>query len=253
MTEAISLFIEEATVSENTEQLAKQFPLILQPPGEGFYLHYSNDGLALCQAGPRAPGPVQIDFVSGKLGHRLRFGGGRGQPLARAVGIKAGFTPSIWDATAGLGRDAFVLASLGCDVRMSERSPILVALLDDALQRAVIDDEAEAWISQRLHLKSGDAIQLLAALTTDERPDVVYMDPMYPEAKGHVLVKKEMRALQQILAGDPDADQLLEVALSKAQRRVVVKRPKRAEHLAGKVPSASVESKNTRYDIYVTL
>ena len=34
---------------------------------------------------------------------------------------------------AGLGRDAFVLASVGCRVRMLERNPVVAALLDDGL------------------------------------------------------------------------------------------------------------------------
>jgi 16S rRNA (guanine1516-N2)-methyltransferase len=65
---------------------------------------------------------LKIDFVTGAVGHRLRFGGGRGQDLAKAMGLRAGKTPMIVDATAGLGRDSFLLASLGAQVILIERS-----------------------------------------------------------------------------------------------------------------------------------
>jgi len=66
-------------------------------------------------------------------------------------------------------------------------------------------------------------------------------------------VKKEMRALQTIVGPDNDSAALLAAALASARRRVVVKRPKRAPPLDGRKPSASVASKKTRYDLYVTL
>ena len=96
-------------------------------------------------------------------------------------------------------------------------------------------------------------VHLLRRLDASERPQVVYLDPMYPPGKGHVLVKKEMRALQQLLGPDRDSRELLQLALHTAQRRVVVKRPKRAGWLDGIKPATSIESKKTRYDIYVTL
>ena len=130
---------------------------------------------------------------------------------------------------------------------------VLAALLQDGLQRAANDNEIGTWISQRLTLVHGDSARLLQALPEDRQPQVVYLDPMYPAGKDHVLVKKEMRALQLLLGDDRDSGALLEAALARAARRVVVKRPRRAGWLAGEQPSACVESKTTRYDIYVTL
>lgn len=76
-------------------------------------------------------GGIFVDFVGGAMAHRRRFGGGRGEAVAKAVGIKGDYLPDVVDATAGLGRDAFVLASVGCRVRMLERNPVVAALLDD--------------------------------------------------------------------------------------------------------------------------
>ena len=74
--------------------------------------------------------PIYVDFLEGALAHRKQYGGGKNQLIAKAVGIKSSLKLSVLDVTAGLGRDAFVLATLGCAVLMCERSPIVFALLD---------------------------------------------------------------------------------------------------------------------------
>jgi len=249
------LLCNENALNHQAERYRQRFGFarLRTPPAAGFYLDYTLEGLALRQQGPEQPGPIRVDFVDGSAGHRRRFGGGRGQPLARAAGLKSGFNPVICDATAGLGRDGFVLASLGCQVTLCERSPVLAALLEDGLQRAAIDHEIGDWVSRRLSVQAGDAADWLKSLNGESRPDVVYLDPMYPAGKAHVLVKKEMRALQQLVGPDQDSAVLMAIALKTAGRRVVVKRPKRAGWLADRKPSMSIESKKTRYDVYVTL
>lgn len=167
--------------------------------------------------------------------------------------MKSGFNPVICDATAGLGRDGFVLASLGSQVSLCERSPVLAALLEDGLQRAALNAEIGDWVSRHLSLNAGDSCDWLNSLSDGQQPDVVYMDPMYPPGKASVLVKKEIRALQQLLGPDQDSSRLLDIARQTAQRRVVVKRPKRSGWLTDEKPSTSIESKKTRYDVYVTL
>lgn len=222
-------------------------------PATGLFLYLGDEGLQLRQSVKASHNPVMIDFTTGTQDHRRRFGGGRGQPLARAVGMKAGFSPHIFDATAGLGRDAFVFACCGCEVTLCERAPLLAALLDDALSRAAANKEIGDWISQRMLLQFGDSTQVLSSLDNRHLPQVIYMDPMYPQHSGSALVKKEMQVLQQLLGPDTDSGKLFRVALSKASRRVVVKRPRRAGWLEERKPSTSIESKNTRYDIYITL
>ncbi len=184
------------------------------------------------------------------MGHRRRFGGGRGQPLARAMGLKGGANPVIVDATAGLGRDGFVLASLGARVTLLERSPVMAALLTDGLDRARRHDETRIIADNHLQLVNTDAAQWLQQCPLQERPDVVYLDPMYPHRSKSALVKKEMRALRAMVGDDMDAPALLAAALDCAKKRVVVKRPKGAPPLAGPKPSGDIASKNTRYDLY---
>jgi len=194
--------------------------------------------------------PITVDFQSQRLVYRQKFGGGRQQPIARALGLKKGLTPAVVDATAGLGRDAFVLASLGCPVLMLERHPVIHALLEDGLRRLTLKGDSCKPLTERLNLQCADARQWLA--TNAQGIDVVYLDPMYPHRTKSALVKKEMRVLRQLVGDDLDVVSVLETALQVARQRVVVKRPKTAPAIGTTSPSFSVESKNTRYDIYLT-
>ncbi|SFN74404.1 16S rRNA (guanine(1516)-N(2))-methyltransferase RsmJ [Xenorhabdus japonica] len=193
-------------------------------------------------------GGIYVDFVGGTMAHRRRFGGGRGEAVAKAIGIKKDYLPNVVDATAGLGRDAFVLASIGCHVRMLERHPVVAALLDDGLQRGYQDEEIGGWLKDRMTLIHASSITALTDITPP--PDVVYLDPMYPHKQKSALVKKEMRVFQSLVGADEDADNLLEPALALAKRRVVVKRPDYAEPLARVKASAAITTKNHRFDIY---
>ncbi|MFW5426883.1 MAG: class I SAM-dependent methyltransferase [Methylophagaceae bacterium] len=201
----------------------------------------------------RAPdlgNPIFIDFEQGKNAHRRQFGGGRGQPLAKAIGLKKGATPTIIDATAGFGRDAFVLANLGCKITLIERNPLIAILLDDALQRAAENPDINEVIA-RMSLINDNAIHYLSNLENDLRPDVIYLDPMYPSREKSALVKKDMRLLHELAGPDTDSEQLLTTARVTALKRVVVKRPKSAPLVGEQKPDTSIESKNTRYDIYL--
>ena len=195
---------------------------------------------------------ISIDFLSGTLAHRHQFGGGRGQAIARAIGLKSGNTPSVLDVTAGLAGDAFVLATLGCNVTMIERSAILFSLINDALARASLSETFEPIIKQGFTAINRDANdyikeQLLADHTA---PDVIYIDPMYPDRKKSALVKKDMQILQRLHGDDDNTAELLNNALKYARKRVVVKRPLHAETLSDKKPNTCIKSKKTRYDIY---
>jgi 16S rRNA (guanine1516-N2)-methyltransferase len=222
------------------------------PYGNGrFQLQLTSEHLQLITTDESETGAVFVDFVGGAVGHRRLFGGGRGQPIAKAVGLKGGANPEVLDATGGLGRDAFVLASLGCHVTLLERSPVVAALLEDGLRRAREDAEIGPWVGERLRLIHTDAIEWMNSLAETGFPEVVYLDPMFPHRNKSALVKKEMRLLQQLLGGDPDADGLLPAAIRVAKKRVVVKRPDAAPHLAEIKPTMSIHSKKHRYDVYV--
>lgn len=194
-----------------------------------------------------------VDFLSDALTYRRQHGGGIKQALARAVGIKSGIRPTVIDATAGLGKDSFLLASLGCKVTMIERSPLLAALLNDALERAAISDELDSGLISRLTLLQGDAAEILNRNweVTKVKPDTVYLDPMYPHNRKSALNRQEMRIIRKLVGDDDDADKLLKAALHHAGKRVVVKRPKGAPLLGDQSPTHVISMKNSRYDVYM--
>ncbi len=212
-------------------------------------LFLDEQGLGLQMTGKGAPGPVRAEFVTGKMGYRREHGGGAGQLVAKAVGLqKTRAALHIVDATAGLGQDAFVLASLGCTVTLFERNPVIHALLADGLARAALNVDCAA-IVERMRLLEGSSIEWLARPGT-EAADVVYLDPMFPHRDKSALVKKEMQVFRTIVGDDEDSAQLLAAALEQARYRVVVKRPRKASAIEGAEPTTRIEGKSSRYDVY---
>jgi 16S rRNA (guanine1516-N2)-methyltransferase len=234
------------------QQLDKRFDLSTWLSNNPlFSLQYDQDGLALSKTDEPKLGAIRVDFVTGAAAHRRKFGGGKGQAIAKAVGLNKGkgITPHVLDGTAGLGRDGFVLASLGCRVTLHERHPIVAALLYDGLQRAYLDSEIGTWMSERMTMAFGSSHSLLPE--TQSEIDVVYLDPMFPHREKSAAVKKEMRVFQSLVGSDLDADALLAPAISLASKRVVVKRPDYAPFLADKTPSMQIKTKKNRFDVYV--
>ena len=192
---------------------------------------------------------LKCDFVQGAANHRMRFGGGRGQHLPKAVGMKGGQSPTIIDATAGLGRDAFLLASLGSKVTLIERSQTIHGLLATGMEAARQAGGQHKDIIDRMTLIYGDSIALLPKM----QADVVLVDPMHPPRQKSALVKAEMRAIRDIVGVDEDQRLLIETALAMATKRVVLKWPAKAAPLAGlRQSSHQIIGKSIRYDVFMT-
>jgi len=203
--------------------------------------------------------PIYADFRSPSFKYRLTRGGGRKQALARAIGLKHNAAPLVFDATAGLGRDGFVMAALGCQVIMCERSEVIHALLEDGLRRAAQDPEYKI-ICRRITLYCGPSQKVLSKICQTRRPDVIYLDPMFPHRQKSALVKKEMRALRAVVGDDQDSNELLQKVLQEATRqhdngrtqRVVCKRPAQAPILGGPPkPDFAITTKKHRFDVYL--
>jgi 16S rRNA (guanine1516-N2)-methyltransferase len=192
---------------------------------------------------------LKCDFVHGAVNHRLLYGGGRGQNLPKAVGMKAGQSPHIIDATAGLGRDAFLLASLGSQVTLIERSDIVHGLLEAGMEAARKAGGRHKEVIDRMTLIHGDSIDLLPRMN----PDVVLIDPMHPPRKKSALVKSNMRELRDIVGADVDQRRLIEIALGAAAKRVVIKWPAKSPPMEGLKPcSHQIVGKSVRYDVFMT-
>jgi 16S rRNA (guanine1516-N2)-methyltransferase len=192
---------------------------------------------------PDALGPMRLALHAdrGDLARRLRTLR-RSDPLPRALGLpRRQDAPSVFDATAGLGRDAMALATLGCRVVACERIPALALLTAAA--------SAAAAFAERLQVLVGDAVVALARCSDPTRPDVVYLDPMFGEP-GTAQVKKDMQVCR-LLAGPPeDPTALFVAAKSAARERVVVKRHKGEAPLAAGV-SFAVAGERIRFDVYL--
>lgn len=225
-------------------------PLLTENISPDYLLYQSSERLELCSQKDRKAGAVYADFIGGKAQHRRLQGGGKGQHIAKAVGLHKIQNPTVLDTTAGLGRDAFILASLGCKVTLLERSPVIHALLNDAFLRLRQSDQTELLsIAQKMTLIHIDAIEHLQSLS--DKPDVIYIDPMFPERQKKAQVKKEMRFFHDIAGKDLDSIELLSLARNCANKRIVVKRPRLAETLGNKPANFSITGKSTRYDIYL--
>lgn len=247
----IAIFTEIPALLPQAQLLAKKLdlPLVTDPADNEYFLVLTPDYLGLQKTGEKSL-PLHIDFLSGKMAYRRQHASLRGETLARAMGLKKNISTRIVDATAGLARDSFILAALGFEIELLERSPLVHALLEDAIQRAALDPKV-APVMQRMHLHQTDAISWLQQLEKNNYPDIIYLDPMFPERSKSALVKKDMRIFHDIIGEDMDADTLLKTALTCATRRVVVKRPRLADYLANIAPAFSQTGSSSRFDVYI--
>ena len=247
------------------DQLSKQTALPLLSPKitADYLLHITTEYLELrkvTQTGKKQKyESTHIDFVTGKSNHRRLHGGGKGQDIAKAIGLHKINNPKVLDLTAGMGGDSFVLATLGANVTMVERNPIVHALLQDALARVSISADSDLQeIFKRIKLINLDGLQLLDDMSKEalpeNAPDVIYLDPMFPTRSKSAQVKKEMQFFHDIVGNDIDAEIIFLKALYLAKKRIVVKRPRLAEKITNKVePAFVITGKSTRYDIYLPI
>jgi len=250
-TSSTPIIIEHPQFLAEAETLATQLgsQVVDTRPGSGVALSLGMNGLCLLDCDAPRDEPLRVDFSGGALGFRQRAGFRRDELLARAVGVKGNPLPRVLDATAGLGRDAFMLASLGCEVTLCERHPVVHSLLADGLRRAT---EQGLTALSRMRLCRDDAALHLLNPASVGAYDVIVLDPMFPERSKSALVKKPMRLFHALVGADEDAGALLNCALSRALRRVVVKRPLHAEYLAGRAPTLDYRGKAVRFDVYIT-
>ena len=207
--------------------------LVLQLDGEGLSLHKGDMA-------------VRGDFA--RMANRTRTANLRRELLVRAAKVHAdGRAPRAVDATAGLGDDSWLLAAAGFEVVMFERNPVIAALLRDALARAHADPSLSP-IASRMHVEEGDSEEGLRGLS--QQPDVVLLDPMFPEKRKPASAKKKLQLLQALERPCDDEALLLDAAFAAHPRKIVVKRPVKGPHLARRKPDYSLLGKAIRYDCF---
>ena len=180
--------------------------------------------------------------------------------LARAIGYRAsqkdeGQKLRIVDATAGLCRDSFHMASLGCHVLALEENKMLYRVVSDQISR--LSDECHLKI-ENTEAKKYFKNWLANFSAENKNVDVVYLDPMFPEKRKSAKSGKEsilLKLLAPIVSSEQETE-LLDLALQVATKRVVVKRPLSAPslkptHKKYLKPNIQFEGKAVRYDVYV--
>ncbi|MAZ54034.1 MAG: rRNA methyltransferase [Trueperaceae bacterium] len=247
----IGISAAEDHLHQRASLIAENYGLPILPPGENtspFSLLLTQKHLELREDNRYSP-PLYVDF--GKPDFLRRFSGRRrSEELFKALGSGVSVDSDlIVDTTAGLGKDAFMLAAWGYRVQAIERVPAVAALLDDGLKRARVSKSLEK-AANRITSDFGDARELLPSLI--ERPAVVYLDPMYPQSAKRARKSLGMHRLRQVLGDDTDAKSLLEIALRTARYRVIVKRSRRAPILGG-VSSGSIVGRTIRFDLYAPI
>lgn len=227
---------------DQAKQLAIELklPLVEKIEKYDYALLCSPEGLAL-KAVHSSAKPFFIDFLSKSMNYRAKKASVRNEILARALGLKSSSPVRILDGTGGLGRDSFILATLGFQVTVLERSAIAYHLLKDGLHRAGLED--------RIQLYHADTMDWLK---NNDPPEVIYLDPMFPEQNKSARARHAISVFRDILGEDLDAELLLEAALACAARRVVVKRPRVAPPMIERVPPTyCLKGSSCRFDVYL--
>lgn len=235
------------------EQLAARLGVVVcaEPAPDALLLRVDEKGISLVGSGMELRGDLT------RMLPRIRQGALQRELLVRAARTKGATAPWAIDATAGLGEDSLLLAAAGFRVTLYERDPVIAALLADALERAANEPQLKGVVS-RMTLVEGDSVAALWGLSdaldagaAAAQPDVVLLDPMFPERHKSASVKKKMQLLQRLEGPCGDEDELVRAALAAHPRKVVIKRPAKGPYLAGVKPSYSIAGKAVRYDCLV--
>ena len=236
---------------------------VLPADFSGYILHVDQNGLSLSSSVNPTASPTRVDFSDEALQYRLQTSK-RSEGLLKAIGLDKYSLPlKVMDATAGLGTDAYIMAAMGCTVTMFEKSAVIAALLEDGLARAqaAIDPAIRMHVGG-MSLNFVDAGDYLASILDScavspdnsdqfEKPDVIYLDPMFPPRQKTAKVKKDMALLQKILPINEDIDLLLEKALVCAEKRVVLKRPGKLSKQASPKPDFQVPGKSCHFQVFL--
>ena len=196
--------------------------------------------------------PFRISLADETLMWRINHFGRNTEPLLKAV-LGRLDQPSVFDATAGLGRESMILAGHGCKVTMFERNPLVWLLL-----RGAVENLKTSTLPSRF-TAGGPVLAPLGSILdnldentfTMDRPIVVYYDPIFPKKQKSAEVKKNMQIFHMIVGEDDDTLEYANSLLEIATHHIVIKRPVSALPLELHVRRSSfVGAKQCRYDSY---
>ncbi|MES3036720.1 MAG: class I SAM-dependent methyltransferase [Bdellovibrionota bacterium] len=216
-----------------------QIPVNLPNAKWDFLIGYHpEEGVSLTDREKRV---LKINFDTDPAYHRQKVF--KKDPLIKALGVSQG-RHRVWDLTAGLGRDALMMAHYGLQVTSFERNPALFLLLQEAAR------SSEECKSLKLRFDFQDAETVLTQLPQPfPENGVIYFDPMFPTKKKSALPPQEMVILRELTGADEDAEEIIEKIHHIPGARAVIKRPDSAPQLKG--VSHSIMAKLVRFDVII--
>ncbi|MDQ5920310.1 MAG: rRNA (guanine1516-N2)-methyltransferase [Pseudomonadota bacterium] len=257
-----------------------------KPPLASIYLQLDSAGLAVVVLSTADYGRTYVHQIYARLGVRYRnladellFKSAK-LPTSRVANSSSGnvasntsissIPPSIsrasyadnilWDLTAGLGKDALILAAMGYNVTMFEQHPVLATILYYALDKKIIP-------AKNLHLIFGDSYKFLQQTVEQGtgRPNVIYLDFMFKHDKS-AKAKKDMQLIQLLMSHSlfgEDSDKhdanntvvneqkLFTLSYQIALNKIIVKRENKQEGIVDiPKPTYSKQGKTIRFDVY---
>ena len=88
---------------------------------------------------------------------------------------------------------------------------------------------------------------------TARPPDIILLDPMFPERQKSGLVKKKFQLIHNLECPCNDEKEMLEAAMAAEPKKIIIKRPLKGPYLAGVKPSYSLTGKSIRYDCIINI
>lgn len=236
------LYIPENAFEEYAHCLASftgKIEVTYSMPIEETHLRLDKDGLSVITS---KFNPIYIDHLYHKI--LLRRRQLNRELLIQAIKLKPSDNLFIIDATAGLAKDAALLALYGYQVLMLEQNPILATIIYYALDNKLIP-------ADNLQLIFTDSIEYFK-FNNDIKPDIVYLDPMFNHLPKS-LAKKDMQIIQLLVHNNSNSSdiELFNIVQEQAKRVIIKRDYKQATLVNIPAPSYTKVGKTIRYDIYI--
>ena len=171
------------------------------------------------------------------------------QALLKACNNKQRNIKSILDLTGGWGMDSFILACHGHELTSIEKNLLVHRISAHSLNcaRAI---KRSAAAASRITMILNDSADYLLSHEDANSFDCIYLDPMFPDHKSSAKSAKGLQILQKLTQNE-DIQICFEIALQKAKKRVVVKRPAKSSTISDLRPDLVYREKTVRFDVYL--
>ena len=203
---------------------------------ENLSINFNKDRIELINASYKEAVSISIDFLDEAINNKIKSRlSGKKDIFSKLFPIK---NSTLLDCTAGYGRDSYVLRSMGFNITMIENSPIMSLLLNDALKKLKLSN------FKMYHGNSYDYLN-----HSEKYYDYIYIDFMFDKLKKNSLSSKNDETLKLISFQENNKNNLIRLAIKKANNRVVVKEPKYSLSNILK-PEYTIKTKLLNFNIY---